>query len=411
MGNGCMTSINTTVKLRLFQLFMGGTASNLVKPFFAATLALGIGSSEAGTAMMLCGLVALLAGLTGGGHSDVVGRTRILLCSELIRLVGAAFLLWAFYGPDTNYLIAVLGFTLHSTGAAYGRSAGDALLYDNMDESNRKLITRLHYWVWNFTVLLGYLLGGAFFLDNKPAFFFILFFISLLDIAIISQLQEPKFKGTLTLSNWKLDRIPIYLLKKDRVFRLFIFGSSLQLIVEVGAISLLSVVFLKENILGSLGGYELTPLVLFSLLITLNAIVLISGGLLLMTLFPHTDSQTELWLGTFFLVLGVLGLFLSPTTPLLIASMVSLSVGELLFKSSRNETFARLIPGERKGAYSSINSSVFRVASAVAPILLVLYDWLSVQQITSTLVVLLITAGFLLNIVILKQRKEMANVT
>ncbi|MBT0342534.1 hypothetical protein [Vibrio campbellii] len=130
-----------------------------------------------------------------------------------------------------------------------------------------------------------------------------------------------------------------------------------------------------------------------------------------MTLFPHTDSQTELWLGTFFLVLGVLGLFLSPTTPLLIASMVSLSVGELLFKSSRNETFARLIPGERKGAYSSINSSVFRVASAVAPILLVLYDWLSVQQITSTLVVLLITAGFLLNIVILKQRKEMANVT
>jgi len=406
-----MSLLNTTIKLRLLQLFIGGTVGNLIKPFFAAVLTLGISATVSGSVMILCGSVALLIGLSGGTHSDEIGRKRILLYGEWVRL-GGAILLWAaFLQSEVNYVLAAFGFMLHSAGSAYGRPAGDALLYDNMNDLNRKLIMRLHYWVWNLTVLIGFLIGGVFFIEHKPVFFTLMFTISLLDLFIIRFFKHTISDRNLRLSDWSIKKLPLHLLRSDRRFAAFSLASTLQLTVEVGSITLLSVVMLKDNIFWTVWNVQILPLAFFGVLITVNAVVMLLGGLMQIKYLPQIDARLELWIGIACMTVGFGGLFQTKSPTLLILCVGTLSVGELFFKSSRNDLFAQILPVVQRGAYSSINSTLFRVAAAIAPVLLILYDWLTLDAITVTIAIMMIISGVLLHQVATSLKVGAASVT
>ncbi|UAB73914.1 MFS transporter [Vibrio sp. SCSIO 43132] len=403
-----MNDLNSTLKLRLFQLFTGGLAGNLIKPFFAAILAVGLGASQAGFWLVISGIFALFAGLIGGPHADKKGRKNTLMHSEYLRLAGALCLALGFMRSDPNYALLVVGFSIHSLGAAYGRPAGDALIYDNITDQNRKFVLRLHYWVWNITVLTGYLLGGMFIAEHQDVLFFGLFAVSIVDILVIRQLNDPGNYRPLTLRDYHPKKIPLNLLREDKNMRKYTIASSMQLIIEIGAISLLSVTLVEANRDWLLFSFTLDPLYLFGLLITLNAAILLLGGILQMRYLKNISPQIEINLGGVLQVIGFGGLFLSTNIIQMLFCVTCLSIGELFFKSGRNDLFSRLLPSDKKGAYSAVNSVMFRLASSIAPLMLVFHDVTSPIMIAMTIVITLVLSWVLLRQLAITYSEEKA---
>jgi len=369
-----MSAIESNISIRLLQLFIGGTAANLTKPFFAALLATGIGASSSGIALSLAAALAVVAGLYGGGQSDTLSRKTVMLWGESMRILGGSLMFLGFLHADRLYYLAAFGFAFHAIGSSYGRSAGDALLFDSLNELNRKFVMQAHNWIWNLTVLLGYLLGGIFLEGREAPFFFFLFLVSIFDFALIKLfIKDRRQPRKFTRSDWSLKAIPISLLREDRTFRIYLLGSTCQLVVEVGMLSVLAVYCVTMGVTISVAGYGFYGLKAFGILIFFNALVILAGTPLYSPISKFISNRIEISCGLT-LMLGGFGGLLIVNDGIWIAGFVMLfSLGEIVFKPSRNLLLYHIAPEKNRGAYVALNGMAYRVATMIGPLLLIAF--------------------------------------
>lgn len=337
-------------------ILFGGTFINrfgtFVMPFLAIYLARqGYTPAQAGIAISAYGGGHIVASMLGGHLADTIGRRHTIALS----MFGSAVAMLALSQARTLPIVTLLSFTVGLVGEIY-RPAAAALIGDLVPESGRVMA----FGLYRLAVNLGFAIGPATagFLAERS--FFLIFAVDAVTsfvFGIVALVALPHGLRSATRDEPATEGVRVAL--RDRQFVLFLFAT-------------LSVTFVEFQIhstfplhLANLG-YSPTT---YGLLLSINGsmIVLFELGVTVWT--QRMPQQPLIAIGYALSAVGFALTGLATGIPLLAATVVIWTIGEMLYAPVAGAYVARLAPERYRGRYMGLWHSMFSGGMLLGPVI------------------------------------------
>ncbi|MTH55619.1 MFS transporter [Bacillus mangrovi] len=389
--------LHPNIKIRIYTSFLSRLAGSMVFPFMAIYFTREINAVTAGILLLIQVVVQFLAGFYGGYLADVLGRKKVMVAGEWMKVFSIAGMILAnspsFTSPWlTFFMLVLLGISMGIVNPA-----AEAMLVDVSTKETRTMIYSINYWSINLSIMLAFIAGGWFFETN---FFELL--ISLLAISVfilwmtkakIEETYVPEKKAANSFSFKPIIKSYAAVLK-DLPFILF----------TVGGIAILSIEFqrnhfmavrLEEEIpkqLFSVWGLfpvEMTGVRLLSLLTIENTLLIVLLTAAVTKWLKNKPEQKMMYLGFTIFGAGYSVLAFSNSIPILITAVLIMTVGELLYVPSRQAILADMIDETQRGSYMAMNGMVFQAGKIFG--VLGIMAWEAVGGLGMAVLILLFT--------------------
>ncbi|MFP7175746.1 MDR family MFS transporter [Priestia filamentosa] len=337
--------LHPIIRFLLFGTLITKAAKSMTTPFLAIYL-----HTETGLGFGLIGLIigmgyfaSTVGGIIGGTLSDKIGRKKVMLSS--IFLWSIVFFLFGIAHELIWFLVLnILNGLCHS----FFEPVSKALMADLSESTIRLRIFSLRYLAINIGAAIGPLVGTYLGLVASATPFiitgivYLCYAISLCLMLqkVVLQVTEPiKKKFQLNLV-WKT-------LKADVCLRFYVAG---------GIFLLFSYSQMESTLLQYLNESFTKGVKVFSTLITLNAVTVISLQMPLTKLFERYKPLTTISVGALFCILGNVGFAFSNEWFTFLVSMFVLTLGEILCFPSMNVLLDELAPDNMRGAYYGVQN-------------------------------------------------------
>ncbi|WP_270180811.1 MDR family MFS transporter [Alkalihalobacillus sp. CinArs1] len=369
-------NLHYNIKIRIVTQFFTTFATMMVMPFLTVYFAQKVGQTVTGFMLVSLVFIGVAGGMIGGYFSDRIGRKRLMVGSELGT--GIAFFIIAFLNSpwlDAPYLTyAVFIFSMFFGGVL--GPVSQAMVLDVTNSENRRYVFTLLYWIGNMSSGIAGIIGAIFFYDYLFHLFLVIAIVSFLS-ALITQLfitesyiidsskAETTNKGSI-LNNYKI-------VFRDRVFMMFFIAGILVLSLEEQLTNFLAIHFADEITSQSLISFrewnvDVDGVLMLGILRSENTFLVVFAAGLITWLVKRWSNRTVLMVGLSIYSIGY-ALFTMFQLPwVLIAVMVVVTIGELMYIPVRQAMLGDLAPDHARSSYLAIHQMVFYIAMLVAAV-------------------------------------------
>ncbi|EPR7325963.1 MDR family MFS transporter [Listeria innocua] len=372
--------LHPNIRARILIQFLSKITGSMIFPFMAIYFSMEINSKVAGILLMINVLVQFLAGMYGGHLADIIGRKKLMVAGELLKVFAFLGMVLCnspiFHSPWITFVMLLL------IGVAQGliNPAGEAMLIDVSTPENRSFMYSVSYWANNLSMMIGIIVGGWFFVDYLfpllVALFIMSFVTAWLTISLIS--ETLKQKAVLKKGSYGL----VGMLKN--------YGQVLHdyrfLLYTIGGIAIMSIEFQRSNYIsvrlaedfqallvhfGPLGNITLNGVQIVSVLTAVNTLFIVLFTVPVARFVTKKAQQPIMYVGfTLFAIGFAVCAFANNLAVLLLATAV-LSIGELLYVPTRQTILAAIVDDDRRGAYMAFNGIIFQIGKMIGSVSLV----------------------------------------
>jgi len=322
----------------------------------------GISVAHAGLIAGIAFLVYAITGFFGGSLSDRYGRKTLLLGS----VIGYAAVFFGFgiFGETLKHPVAVgITFALLNAGAglfrAWTETLGQAILADRVHLTQKINVFSLRYTAANVGAAIGPLIGAGFGVSGSVAGFYVTGIIFIL-YAVILVYCFAKYTDTKEIKYEDVTfRQAIAVIVRDKTMRYFTIGCCIVLLGFTQYEAILAIIINKY--MGNLH--------LFSILITINALLIIFIQMPLSKYLEGAIIYKAIMVGSFFVVFGLAGFGVAQANVwLYIISAVVFTLGEILVFPLTGVVIDQLAPEHLRGAYFGASAFQF-LGRAIGPLI------------------------------------------
>ncbi|MBC2133308.1 MDR family MFS transporter [Listeria innocua] len=372
--------LHPNIRARILIQFLSKIIGSMIFPFMAIYFSMEINSKVAGILLMINVLAQFLAGMYGGHLADIIGRKKLMVAGELLKVFAFLGMVLCnspiFHSPWITFVMLLL------IGVAQGliNPAGEAMLIDVSTPENRSFMYSVSYWANNLSMMIGIIVGGWFFVDYLfpllVALFIMSFVTAWLTISLIS--ETLKQKAVLKKGSYGL----VGMLKN--------YGQVLHdyrfLLYTIGGIAVMSIEFQRSNYIsvrlaedfqallvhfGPLGNITLNGVQIVSVLTAVNTLFIVLFTVPVARFVTKRAQQPIMYVGfTLFAIGFAVCAFANNLAVLLLATAV-LSIGELLYVPTRQTILAAIVDDDRRGAYMAFNGIIFQIGKMIGSVSLV----------------------------------------
>ncbi|EIS4900923.1 MFS transporter [Listeria innocua] len=372
--------LHPNIRARILIQFLSKIIGSMIFPFMAIYFSMEINSKVAGILLMINVLVQFLAGMYGGHLADIIGRKKLMVAGELLKVFAFLGMVLCnspiFHSPWITFVMLLL------IGVAQGliNPAGEAMLIDVSTPENRSFMYSVSYWANNLSMMIGIIVGGWFFVDYLFPLLVVLFIMSFvtawLTISLIS--ETLKQKAVVEKGSYGL----VGMLKN--------YGQVLHdyrfLLYTIGGIAIMSIEFQRSNYIsvrlaedfqallvhfGPLGNITLNGVQIVSVLTAVNTLFIVLFTVPVARFVTKRAQQPIMYVGfTLFAIGFAVCAFANNLAVLLLATAV-LSIGELLYVPTRQTILAAIVDDDRRGAYMAFNGIIFQIGKMIGSVSLV----------------------------------------
>ncbi|HHQ0812034.1 TPA: MDR family MFS transporter [Listeria innocua] len=372
--------LHPNIRARILIQFLSKIIGSMIFPFMAIYFSMEINSKVAGILLMINVLVQFLAGMYGGHLADIIGRKKLMVAGELLKVFAFLGMVLCnspiFHSPWITFVMLLL------IGVEQGliNPAGEAMLIDVSTPENRSFMYSVSYWANNLSMMIGIIVGGWFFVDYLfpllVALFIMSFVTAWLTISLIS--ETLKQKAVLKKGSYGL----VGMLKN--------YGQVLHdyrfLLYTIGGIAIMSIEFQRSNYIsvrlaedfqallvhfGPLGNITLNGVQIVSVLTAVNTLFIVLFTVPVARFVTKKAQQPIMYVGfTLFAIGFAVCAFANNLAVLLLATAV-LSIGELLYVPTRQTILAAIVDDDRRGAYMAFNGIIFQIGKMIGSVSLV----------------------------------------
>ncbi|HHQ0335432.1 TPA: MDR family MFS transporter [Listeria innocua] len=372
--------LHPNIRARILIQFLSKIIGSMIFPFMAIYFSMEINSKVAGILLMINVLAQFLAGMYGGHLADIIGRKKLMVAGELLKVFAFLGMVLCnspvFHSPWITFVMLLL------IGVAQGliNPAGEAMLIDVSTPENRSFMYSVSYWANNLSMMIGIIVGGWFFIDYLfpllVALFIMSFVTAWLTISLIS--ETLKQKAVLKKGSYGL----VGMLKN--------YGQVLHdcrfLLYTLGGIAVMSIEFQRSNYIsvrlaedfqallvhfGPLGNITLNGVQIVSVLTAVNTLFIVLFTVPVARFVTKRAQQPIMYVGfTLFAIGFAVCAFENNLAVLLLATAV-LSIGELLYVPTRQTILAAIVDDNRRGAYMAFNGIIFQIGKMIGSVSLV----------------------------------------
>ncbi|EAA0092259.1 MFS transporter [Listeria innocua] len=372
--------LHPNIRARILIQFLSKIIGSMIFPFMAIYFSMEINSKVAGILLMINVLAQFLAGMYGGHLADIIGRKKLMVAGELLKVFAFLGMVLCnspiFHSPWITFVMLLL------IGVAQGliNPAGEAMLIDVSTPENRSFMYSVSYWANNLSMMIGIIVGGWFFVDYLfpllVALFIMSFVTAWLTISLIS--ETLKQKAVLKKGSYGL----VGMLKN--------YGQVLHdyrfLLYTLGGIAVMSIEFQRSNYIsvrlaedfqallvhfGPLGNITLNGVQIVSVLTAVNTLFIVLFTVPVARFVTKRAQQPIMYVGfTLFAIGFAVCAFANNLAVLLLATAV-LSIGELLYVPTRQTILAAIVDDDRRGAYMAFNGIIFQIGKMIGSVSLV----------------------------------------
>lgn len=364
MFNKSLYQYDAIIWITILGVLLSRMGTSMTVPFLTFFLykKAGISVAHAGLVAGVSFLVYALTGFFGGSLSDRYGRKALLLGS----VVGyaAAFFGFGIFGEELKDPIAIgIIFTLLNAGAglcrAWTETLGQAILADRVVLQQKVTVFSLRYTAANIGAAIGPLIGAGFGVSGGVGGFYVTGIIFSL-YALMLMYCFSKYTDTKEIKYEDVTfKQALTVISRDKTMRYFIIGCSLVLLGFTQYEAILAIIINKYT--GSLH--------LFSVLITINALVIILIQMPLSNYLEGPIIYRAIIIGTFLVVFGLIGFGVAQATVwIYVVSAFIFTLGEILVFPLTGVVIDQLAPEHLRGAYFGASAFQF-LGRALGPVL------------------------------------------
>ncbi len=383
------------------RLFGEGTTNFLFWsyfPFMTILFENSFGKDKAGWLLVLSQAFSVIASLTGGYCADRFGRKRMMVISSFGQFL--TFLLFAFANSPwyQSPIGTFLAFSLLGIWGALYWPASHAMVADVVSEKHRASVFAVFYTSINIAVVVGPIIGSFLFYSYR----FEMLLAGALLTGVLSIILQRFLGETVTVKLRKKeakvrwykavwDELSDYrIIAKDRTFLLFIIAGVLvaQTFMQL---DILIAVYTSEVIdnqtLFHLGDFRLSISgeKAFALVLAENGL-LVAIFTVFITRIMNRFKEKPVFVASS--LLYAVGIFLYGVTEniwMFIFAMALFTMAELMVVGIQESFVAKLAPKHMRGQYFSAASLRFTVGKLMAPLSLVLTNYLAYPIVFATL--------------------------
>lgn len=366
-------SFHRTIKIRLFESFLGSMIGSMIFPFMAIYLSHYFGAKNAGLLLLINVGVGIAINFFGGYFSDQFGRKRIIVFAESLRFL--AFFTMMISNSPWFHSPLLTFFMMTANSVCWGLSgpASQAMLMDVSKPEERKTMYSIMYWANNLSIALGGVAGGFLFKHYLFELLVALTCASLLTWVLITFFIDESYKpapaSRVTLGGQAKKMASMYTsVFRDRVFILFVLAGLLVLSMEFQLSNYVSIRLAKEmnvqHVFGlSFGGVEMT-----GFLRTENTVLVVTLALFAAKMAGKWRDRTVLLSSCIVFVAGYAVISYSNNILLLVLAMLFATVAEVLRVPVQQNYMASLPPDHARSSYMAIQGLNFNLAMLICSI-------------------------------------------
>jgi DHA1 family multidrug resistance protein B-like MFS transporter len=363
--------LHPNIRVRIYTSFMSRVIGSMIFPFMAIYFTNKMNATLASILLIIIIIIQFIASLYGGYLADTLGRKRMMLTGEWMKVFAFLGMVIANSPWWSSPWMTFFMLLIISVSSGFVNPAAEAMLIDLSTKKTRAFMYSINYWAVNLSIMLGLIVGGWLY---KTHFFELLMALSVMSlitlwmtITLIHETYEPKSSSTTRTSYGIKSMIQSYqTVIRDWSFVLF----------TLGGISILSIEFQRNNYIAIKLEKEILPqtlqlwegvalsidgIKLLSLLTVENTIIIVLLTSLTAKWIRNKSEQPIMYIG--FVLFGLGYAFLSFSNDILglFVAVAVLSIGELLYVPTRQSILADIVDDSRRGAYMAFNGFVFQI--------------------------------------------------
>lgn len=349
--------LNRTLKLRILMIFISVLGYNLVGSSMTIYYNHHLGAAITGMLLIISSISNFSIALYGGHLADRHGRRPILLIGSVISVTGAVIAAASnspiFENPWTTFV----GFFLLNFGFSFESAAGNAMVIDVSDESNRKLVYSISYWIINVSITFGAAISGWFFRDYLFELLLGLLVAEVINAGIkyflLSESYVPKPQEKVERESFFQNYATV---GRDKLFLLFIVALILNKIIFSNIDFYLPIHLSDSFQTTTLFGFEIYGQRMLTLFLMLNTMIIIFSMTFVNQLTASWSEKRSLTIGAILQGLGfTLAFLMNSLLPLVVASVI-MTIGEMIIVPSSQSLRAELMNQEKIGTYSGFTT-------------------------------------------------------
>lgn len=344
---------------RLELSFLSIVLGSAIFPFMSMYYVAHFGAFITGMLVIITQICSFVAILYGGHLSDSMGRKKVADIGNIGVVLGYVLTTLANIPGHVMPLLTFVGIFIVEIMSNFNHPAYDAMIIDLTDESNRRYVYTINYWLINVAVMLGAGIAGAFydhhFFELLIAMTAIALFTFLIMRLKFAETRPSDFvfehgKGILsTLANYG-DVI------KDKAFMVYTMGTILFASVWAQIDNYVAVHYKTIYQPSQLFGFEVTGAKLLSLTVLINTVMIV----FLMTTANRLTRQMklipQLILGSAIFASGLFSAFTFKSLLPILISAVVYTIGEMINVPASQVLRAQMMDENKIGSYSGFIS-------------------------------------------------------
>lgn len=365
--------LHPNIRTRIYLSFLSKVVSSMIFPFMAIYFTEKINAETASILLIINIAVQFLANLYGGYLADLIGRKKIMVLGELIKVFAFTGMLISNSPYWTSPWLTFMMMLLVGISSGLTNPASDAMLIDVSTPKTRTYMYSINYWAVNLSIMIGSIIGGWFFRTH-------------LFELILAMLAMSILTAWLTIyyitETWKKKDVPQkqYGLKPLLNSYRIVISDLPFLLFTLAGIAIMTIEFQRNNFISvrlaaefqqiqidflSIFSFSIDGIKVLSLLTLENTLIIV-----LFTSFTSKWVQTKsmqkmMYVGFILFTVGYSIFTLSNHFSFLIFGVFILSIGELIYVPCRQSILADIVDEKHRASYMAINGLVFQAGKLI----------------------------------------------
>jgi MFS transporter, DHA1 family, multidrug resistance protein B len=389
------------IKLRIIFGFFSEIIGSMIFPFMAIYFAIHFGAKLTGILLILNIVVGALVGFYGGYLSDLMGRKKLMVTAEVLRVVSLVVMTIAnspwLESPTLTFLMFLVG----SICWGIEGPATDAMLIDVSKPQERKLMYSIMYWSGNLSMALGGAVGAFLFKDylfelfigmtltSVVMLFVLIFFIE--ESYVPKQAAKEMQKSTKRFQAFT-DIIQSYkTVATDKVFILFVIAGLFIQSLEFQLTNYIAVRLHEDMPEQGLFNWSIDGIQMTGILRTENTVLVVIFAAIVTKLIHKYKDKHVLLTSIVLFTIGYTAISYFNNIWILVVAMVIATVGELMRVPVQQSYLAAIPPDDKRSSYMAVNAFTFQGSMILASLFVSLGAFLSKE----TMSILLLVTGLI----------------
>ena len=402
---GKFFTLSATLKSRIIGDFLLSTTMNAIMPFIALYLTSKINAVFAGVFFIVNILVNIVISFMGGYLGDHYDRKKLIHIIYLLYSICLILLAITVTLDGLGLIIFCVTLFIFSNLTGIGETILNAAIMDAIYEDVREYVYQLNYWVYNASLALGMLLGAALYHHHKHLLFGLFFVTMLVSWYLFIKyyrVEQVMSYGAEDLGKVKHFLHNLALVFKDKYYMLLNSGFILTMMAELSLNSYIIVRLRDEFQTIQLWGIPIDGVRIFTTIMIINAIVVVTMTFKVNQWMTFMRKGRAFIVGILLYAVGYGVLTMSNSFWVLCLVMVIATIGELIYSPIHNAQRFLMIPEDKRGTYSAMETICFFGSEILARFGLILGSILLSWQMSIYVVILILIGGALMYIALFK---------